>query len=78
MADNGYAKAVLVSTDWIAGHLDDPNVVVAEVDENPALYEEGHIPGAAYACWYLKIYGCATTAPSSRPTSCGSSTRAGA
>ena len=29
MADNGYAKAVLVSTDWIAEHLDDPNVVVA-------------------------------------------------
>ena len=51
MADNGYAKAVLVSTDWIAGHLDDPNVVVAEVDENPALYEEGHIPGAVKLHW---------------------------
>ena len=51
MADNGYAKAVLVSTDWIAEHLDDPNVVVAEVDENPALYEEGHIPGAVKLHW---------------------------
>jgi 3-mercaptopyruvate sulfurtransferase SseA len=30
---------VLVSSDWIAEHLDDPNVVVAEVDENPALYD---------------------------------------
>jgi len=51
VADNGYAKAVLVSTDWLAGQLDDPNVVVAEVDENPALYEEGHIPGAVKLHW---------------------------
>ena len=31
MADNGYANEVLVSTDWVTEHLDDPNVVVAEV-----------------------------------------------
>ena len=31
------AKPVLVTTDWLAEHLDDVNLVVAEVDENPDL-----------------------------------------
>jgi thiosulfate/3-mercaptopyruvate sulfurtransferase len=51
MAENGYAKPVLVTTDWLAEHLDDENVAAAEVDENPALYEEGHIPGAVKLHW---------------------------
>ena len=51
MSANGYAKDVLVSTDWLAEHLDDDNVVVAEVDENPDLYDEGHIPGAVKLHW---------------------------
>src|ERR1700687_2352043 len=51
MSDNGYAKDVLVSTDWLAGHLADDNVVVAEVDESTDLYEEGHIPGAVKLHW---------------------------
>src|ERR671932_2951100 len=51
MAENGYAKPVLVSTEWLAEHLNDANVVAAEVDENPALYEEGHIPGAVKLHW---------------------------
>ena len=51
MAENGYAKPVLVTTDWLADHLDDGNVVVAEVDENPDLYDEGHIPGAVQLHW---------------------------
>ncbi|HET7568053.1 MAG TPA: sulfurtransferase [Gaiellaceae bacterium] len=46
-----YAKDVLVTTDWLAEHLGDPAVVVAEVDENPDLYEEGHIPGAVKLHW---------------------------
>src|SRR4030095_11596906 len=49
MAD--YAKDVLVTTDWLAEHLDDESVVVAEVDENPDLYEESHIPGAVQLHW---------------------------
>ena len=48
---NGYAKAVLVSTAWLAKHLDDPDVVVAEVDENTDLYGEGHVPGAVELHW---------------------------
>jgi thiosulfate/3-mercaptopyruvate sulfurtransferase len=51
MAENGYAKPVLVTTDWLAENLDDTNVVVAEVDENPDLYDEGHIRGAVKLHW---------------------------
>jgi thiosulfate/3-mercaptopyruvate sulfurtransferase len=50
MAD-GYAKDVLVCTDWVDEHLNEDNVVVAEVDENPDLYEENHIPGAVKLHW---------------------------
>ena len=51
MAENGYAKPVLVTTDWVAEHLNDQDVVVAEVDENPDLYEEGHIADAVKLHW---------------------------
>ena len=51
MAATGYANDVLVSTDWLAEHRDDDDVIVAEVDENPDLYDEGHIPGAIKLHW---------------------------
>jgi thiosulfate/3-mercaptopyruvate sulfurtransferase len=51
LSENGYAKPVLVETDWVAEHLRDGNVVVAEVDENPDLYDQGHIPGAVRLHW---------------------------
>ncbi len=51
MSENGYAKDVLVSTQWLADHLSDDGVVVAEVDESPELYDEGHIPGAVKLHW---------------------------
>jgi thiosulfate/3-mercaptopyruvate sulfurtransferase len=51
MAENGYAKPVLVTTEWLAEHLNDENLVVAEVDENPDLYEEGHVVGAVKLHW---------------------------
>ena len=41
----------LVTTSWLAERLSDPDVVVAEVDENPDLYDEGHIPGAVKLHW---------------------------
>jgi thiosulfate/3-mercaptopyruvate sulfurtransferase len=46
-----YAKDVLVDTDWVADHLDDASVRIVEVDENPALYAEAHIPGAIGFDW---------------------------
>src|SRR5919108_2529565 len=51
MADNGYANAVLVTTEWLVNHLGDDGLVVAEVDENPDLYDEGHVPGAVKLHW---------------------------
>jgi thiosulfate/3-mercaptopyruvate sulfurtransferase len=51
MAENGYAKPVLVTTDWLAEHVNDDDVVIAEVDENPDVYDEGHIPGAVKLHW---------------------------
>jgi thiosulfate/3-mercaptopyruvate sulfurtransferase len=51
MAENGYAKPVLVTTEWLAEHLDDEAVAVAEVDENPDLYDEGHIRRAVKLHW---------------------------
>src|SRR5438093_5598565 len=49
MAD--YANDVLVETDWVEEHLDDPSIRIVEVDENPALYAEAHIPGAIGFDW---------------------------
>ena len=49
MAD--YAKDVLVDTQWVEDHLDDPSIRIVEVDENPALYAEAHIPGAIGFDW---------------------------
>jgi thiosulfate/3-mercaptopyruvate sulfurtransferase len=51
MSPDGYAKEVLVTTAWVAEHLDDAGVVVAEVDENPDVYDEGHISGAVKLHW---------------------------
>ncbi|HMJ35431.1 MAG TPA: sulfurtransferase [Baekduia sp.] len=49
MAD--YAKDVLVETSWVEEHLDDDSIRIVEVDENPALYAEAHIPGAIGFDW---------------------------
>jgi thiosulfate/3-mercaptopyruvate sulfurtransferase len=46
-----YAKDVLVETGWVAEHLDDDSIRIVEVDENPALYAESHIPGAIGFDW---------------------------
>jgi thiosulfate/3-mercaptopyruvate sulfurtransferase len=45
----------LVSTDWLAEHLDDPKVVVVESDEDVLLYETGHIPGAVKIDWVADL-----------------------
>jgi len=46
-----YAKDVLVEPEWLAEHLDDERIRIVEVDENPALYAEAHIPGAIGFDW---------------------------
>ncbi len=46
-----YAKDVLVDADWLQEHLNDESIRIVEVDENPALYTEAHIPGAIGFDW---------------------------
>ena len=48
----GYANTdVLVSTDWVAEHLNDPSVRIVESNEDPLLYPSGHIAGAVQIDW---------------------------
>lgn len=42
---------VLVSTNWVAEHLDDPKVRLLESNEDVLLYETGHISGAVKIDW---------------------------
>jgi thiosulfate/3-mercaptopyruvate sulfurtransferase len=52
IADRGYANPdILVSTEWVAAHLDDPTIRIAESNEDPLLYAFGHVPGAVEVDW---------------------------
>ena len=52
IANRGYAHPeVLVSTEWVAAHLEDPGVRIVELNEDPLLYPSGHIPGAVEVDW---------------------------
>ena len=42
---------VLVSTDWLAQHLDDAQLRIVEVDVDTTAYDQGHIPGAVGWHW---------------------------
>ena len=46
-----YANDVLVETQWVEDRLDDDSIRIVEVDENPGLYAEKHIPGAIGFDW---------------------------
>lgn len=46
---------MLVSTEWLAEHLDHPSIVVAESDEDVLLYQTGHIPGAVKLDWHTEL-----------------------
>ena len=50
--ERGYTHPeILVSTDWVAAHLDDPKVRIVESDEDLLLYDIGHVPGAVKIDW---------------------------
>jgi len=52
----GYAHPdVLVSTAWVAEHLEDPHVRIVESDEDLLLYELGHVPGAVKIDWVADL-----------------------
>jgi len=52
MSTDGYAHPeVLVETDWVAQHMNDPKVRLVEVDVDTSAYDTGHIPGAVGWNW---------------------------
>ena len=52
ISSRGYAHAdKLVSTDWVAEHLNDDALRIIESNEDPLLYPSGHIPGAVEVDW---------------------------
>jgi len=46
---------VLVSTQWVADHINDPNVRIVESDEDVLLYEVGHIENAIKVDWQTDL-----------------------
>jgi thiosulfate/3-mercaptopyruvate sulfurtransferase len=42
---------VLVDADWVEAHLDDPGIVLVEVDEDTTAYDKGHIRNAIKLDW---------------------------
>ena len=51
--ERGYARPeILVSTAWLADHLDDPRLRILESDEDVLLYDLGHIRGAQKIDWH--------------------------
>ena len=50
--ERGYANPdILVSTDWVADHLNDPDIRIIESNEDLLLYPSEHIPGAVQVDW---------------------------
>ncbi len=56
-AGTGYVHPeVLVETDWVAQHLDDPTIRIVEADEDPLLYEAvGHLRNAVKLDWHTDV-----------------------
>jgi thiosulfate/3-mercaptopyruvate sulfurtransferase len=46
---------VLVDADWVEAHLDDPKVVLVEVDEDVSAYDSGHIKNAVRLDWKTEL-----------------------
>jgi thiosulfate/3-mercaptopyruvate sulfurtransferase len=56
IAPKGYAHPQsLVSTTWLAAHLQDPDIRVLESDEDVLLYDIGHIPNAQKVDWHADL-----------------------
>jgi thiosulfate/3-mercaptopyruvate sulfurtransferase len=56
VSSKGYVHPeVLVSTEWLAGHLQDPTIRVLESDEDVLLYDTGHIAGAQKIDWHIDL-----------------------
>jgi thiosulfate/3-mercaptopyruvate sulfurtransferase len=54
--EQGYANpAALVSTQWVADHLNDPNIRLLEVDVDTTAYDGGHVQGAVGINWTTQL-----------------------
>ncbi len=54
MAEYAYPE-VLVDTNWVADHINDPKVRLVESNEDILLYDQGHIPGAVKIDWVADL-----------------------
>jgi len=54
MADYKHPE-VLVSTDWVAQHINDPKIRLVEVDVDTSQYDQGHLPNAAGWNWQSQL-----------------------
>src|SRR5687767_5820340 len=55
-ARKGYVRPeVLVTTEWLAAHLDDPKIRILESDEDVLLFDTGHIPNAQKVDWHADL-----------------------
>jgi thiosulfate/3-mercaptopyruvate sulfurtransferase len=48
-------SGAVVSSAWLAEHLNNPNVRVIEVSVIPGVFERGHIPGAVNLVWHTDL-----------------------
>src|SRR3954449_691993 len=48
-------ESALVTAEWVEQHLDDPQVVLVEVDEDTTSYDKGHIRGAIKLDWTTEL-----------------------
>jgi thiosulfate/3-mercaptopyruvate sulfurtransferase len=55
MAGEYANPASLVSTQWVADHLNDPNVRLIEVDVDTSAYDQGHVQGAVGVNWTTQL-----------------------
>ena len=56
IARKGYAHPErLVTTQWLAEHLSDPELRILESDEDVLLYDMGHIPNAQKIDWHADL-----------------------
>jgi thiosulfate/3-mercaptopyruvate sulfurtransferase len=54
--ERGYAHPeALVSTEWVAAHLDDPSIRIVESDEDVLLWDVGHVPGSVKVDWHSDL-----------------------
>lgn len=42
------SDSILVTTEWLAGHLSDPRVVILDVEHEADAYRAAHVPGARF------------------------------